>query len=183
MAGLKRRIRVEGWALDVPDGEEAGYKSAVQRVGDNNKLWIVMLIVVVVVSGFLMHQARGGGPGEKEGSFTPPQAAVDGDYRNQEHQDFAKDFVKNQGKDGMLIEASFVNNRKFAFVVPGDKGADDIEYVSKMAAQYHLARFKTWAKIEAYQRSAGTGRDTLRATTSWVASRYGFVVKFIDQGK
>lgn len=174
---------MEGWALDVPDGEEVGYKSVIQRMGDNNRLWLVMLIVLVVVSAFLMRQADQGGAAKKEKPVDLRQAAINGDYLNQDHRDFAKEFLRDQGKGGLLVEAKFVNDRKFAFVVPGETSADDIEYLSKMAAELHRARFKTWVKIEAYQRSAETGKDILRATTSWVADRYGFVVRFIDKGR
>lgn len=182
MLGLKRRTRVEGWALDVSDGEEVGYKSTLQRIGDNNRLWILALIVLVVVSGLLMHQAKRTSTGRAK-MINPHQAKAGGDYLDQAHKDFIAEFVREKGKNGAIIEARFSSNRKFVFVVPGETGADDIEYLSKMAAELHLARFKNWATVEAYQRSAATGSEVPRATTSWVPSHYGFVVTFMDTEK
>lgn len=182
MVGLKRRTRVEGWALDVSDGEEVGYRSTIQKIGDNNRLWIATLIVLAVVSAFLIRQAKQGAE-SKERPAGPPPAVRNGDYLNQEHKDFAAEFVRDKGKEGLVIEAKFVDDRKFVFVVPGETGADDIEYLSKMAAEFHRHRFKSWVTVDAYQRSAATGRDTHRARTTWVVPRYGFVVKFMETSK
>lgn len=182
MVGFKRRTRVEGWALDVSDSEEVGYRSAIQRWGENNRLWIAALILLIVVSVILICQTKQGGE-ETNKSDGPRQAAVNGDYLNQAHKDFATGFIRDKGKEGLVIDAKFVDDRKFAFVVPGETGADDIEYLSKIAAELHRAHFKTWVTVAAYQRSAATGNDTLRAETTWVAPRYGFVVKFIGKDK
>jgi predicted aspartyl protease len=179
MTGFKRRTRVEGWALDVSDGEEVGYRSTIQKLGDNNRLWIAALIVLVVVSAFLLKQTKSNA-GAVEKPKGPPPAQTNGAYLDQDHKDFARQFVRDKGKDGQVVEAKFVNDRKFMFVVPGDTGADDIEYLSKMAAELHRARFKSWLTIDAYQRSAANGRDILRARTTWVKKQYGFVVKFVE---
>lgn len=110
-------------------------------------------------------------------------AKLDGSYRDEEHRSFARDFVRDKGKDGLIVEAKFLSDRRFAFVVPGDTSADDIEYLSKMAAELYRARFNAWVKVEAYQRSAADRKDTLRATTTWVKKRYGFIVRFHEKGK
>lgn len=183
MVGLKRRTRVEGWALDVSEGEEVGYKSTLQRLGDNNRLWVATFIVLVLVSGFLMRQAKHDGAAKSEDHSLPRLAKMNGDYLNQEHKDFVTEFLRDKGRGVLLVEARFVNDRTFRFVVPGDTSADDIEYISKMVAELNRARFKTRITVEAYQRSAATGTDTLRATTNWVVPRYGFVVRFIDRAR
>ncbi len=177
MAGLKRRTRVEGWALDVSDGEEVGYRSTLQRIGDNNRLWLVTLAVVLVVSAVLIQLTRRQSTAVDKPAG-PPRAKMDGSYLDQEHQDFTAKFVREKGRDGAIVEARFLSDRRFAFVVPGETSADDIEYLSKMAAELYKARFGAWVTVEAYQRSAENHKDILRATTTWVRNRYGFIVHF-----
>lgn len=150
-----------------------------QRVGDSNKLWVGALIVLVLVAGILMTQAKHRGAQKNEDLFMPPAKLAFGTYDDKPHGDFAADF---RAKAGHVLDAHFAEG-KFVIVVPGDVNADDIEHLCSMAAQRNLAKFKNRIVVEVYQRSVATKSDVLVATARWEVSRYGFVVRFLSHGK
>jgi hypothetical protein len=179
MVGLKRRRRVEGWAETVSTADEAMQSSFMQRIADSNKLWVATLVVLVVVAGVLMMQAKDRRSQKNEDLYSPSARLAEGSYIDKPHADFAADFVR---KNGSVLDAHF-GEGKFVIVVPGDASADDIEHLASMAAQRNLARFKNRIVVEVYQRSASTKAELLAATAKWEVKRYGFVVRWIRRGK
>lgn len=178
--GLKRRSRVEGWAMEVSEPEETTHSTFFQRVGDNNKIWLASLIFVVVVAGGFLVQAKRSGARKNEDLYAPPSSRLMlGSYDDKAHMEFAGAFV--QSNSGVL-DARFTEG-KFIIVVPGDASMDDIQYVSWMGAQKNLSKFRNRVVVEVYQRSAATKSDTLVATTKWEVGQYGFVPKIIDRSK
>lgn len=179
MAGLRRRVRVEGWAQDVSDADDEMHSSFIHRLGDNNKLWVGALIVLVLVAGVLLSQAKHRAGQKNEDYFSPSARLAFGSYDDGPHREFTAYFLK---KNGLALSAHFAEG-KFVIVVPGDVNADDIEHLSLAAAQRNLAKFKNRIVVEVYQRSVATKSDTLVATTKWEVGRYGFVVKLINRAR
>ena len=181
MAGLKRRVRVEGWTLDVSDPDEGISSSFMQRLADNNKLWVASLLVVLVVAGFLLMYSKKQGSRKNEDLYKPPPAQLMfGAYGDSPHQDFAADFRKEFPS---AAEAHFVDTGKFVIVVASDTSADDIEHLSKMAAEKNVAKFRNRIVVEVYRSSLPSKTNTLVCVTKWETDRYGFVPEFIEPGK
>lgn len=181
MVGLKRRPRVEGWALDTSDSEDVT-KTTLQRLGDNNRLWVITLVAVLVVSAIVMHQARDTGSSKQRNLYKPPAAPRTGAYADSEHRSFAAAFARDTAR-GAVLDARFTDDRTFRLIVAGDVSADDIEYDSWMAAQRALKKFGHRVVVKTYQRSAAAGGDILRATTDWSVSKHGFIVRFAEKAK
>ena len=179
MLGLKRRRRVEGWAETVSTADEAVHSSFIQRVADSNKLWVATLVVLVVVAGVLMMQAKGRRSQKNEDLYNPPVRLAFGSYYDKPHEVFAADFIR---KNGSVLDAHFADG-KFVIVMPGDASADDIEHFASIAAQRNLAKFKNRIVVEVYQRSATTKGEVLAATARWEVNRYGFVVRLLRSDK
>lgn len=178
MAGLKRRIRTEGWSRDVSDADE-DQNSLLYRLSSNNKLWMAGLILVLVFAGLLMAQVKQRSAAKSEDLYTPPAVLAFGSYDDEPHAEFAADFLK---KNKQVQDAHFADG-KFVIIVPGDMSADNIEHLSLMVAQRNLAKFKNRIVVEVYQRSAATKSDRLIATAKWDESRYGFAVKFLSRAR
>ncbi len=178
MAGLKRRIRTEGWSCDVTDADEE-QRSFLYRVSNNNKLWVAGLILVLAVAALLMAQVKHRSAMKNEDLYVPPAELAFGTYDDGPHAEFVADFLN---KNKQVEDAHFAEG-KFVVVVPGDMSADNIEHISLMAAQRNLAKFKNRIVVEVYQRSAATKSDRLIATTAWDDSRYGFTVKLLSRAR
>lgn len=179
MIGLRRRRRVEGWAETVSTADEAVHSSFIQRVADSNKLWVATLVVLVVVAGVLMMQAKERRSQKNEELYNPSARLAKGSYYDKPHADFAADFIR---KNSSVLDAHFAGGR-FVIVVPGDASADDIEHLASIAAQRNLAKFKNRIVVGVYQRSAATKGEVLAATAKWEVNRYGFVVRLIRRDK
>ena len=178
MLGLKRRARVEGWALDVSNTDEDLNGSPMQRLGNNNRLWVVSLVVLLLVAGFLIRLSKRQDSQKNEDLVPPPSSKlVLGNYGDKLHNQFAADFMKNNSS---VLSAHF-SEGKFSMVVAGDTSIDDIEHMSTMAAQRNIAKFRNRVVVEVYQRRAATGREVLVCTTQWDNGRFGFVPRFIAE--
>lgn len=176
MLGLKRRTKVEGWALDVTNADEATDSSFIQRLGENNRLWVVALMVLVLVSAFLIRHSKQMDSRKNEDLYKPPPARlVLGTYGDKLHRQFAADFLR---ANSAAIEAHFAEGR-FIVVVAGDTGADDIEHMSRMAAERNSSKFRNRVVVEVYQRRSASGRDVLVCTTKWETDSYGYVPRFV----
>lgn len=176
MLGLKRRAKVEGWALDVTNGDEELKGSLIQRLGNNNKLWAVSLVVLLLVAGLLIRVSKSRDSEKNEDLVRPPSPRlVLGTYGDKLHSEFAADFVKN---NSAAISARFADG-KFIIVVAGDTSVDDIEHMSRMAAERNGAKFRNRVVVDVYQRKSGTGQDVLVCTTQWDSDSFGYVPRFV----
>ncbi len=178
MAGLKRRIRTEGWSRDVTDADE-DQNSFLYRLSSNNKLWAAGLLLVLALAGLLMVQVKHRSAMKNEDIRTPPAVLAFGTYDDGPHAEFAADFL---AKNKQVQDAHFAEG-KFVIIVPGDMSADNIENLSLTAARRNVAKFRNRIVVEVYQRSAATKTDRLIATTMWEDSQYGFVVKLLGRAR
>ncbi|MCE5197497.1 MAG: hypothetical protein ABFD54_17440 [Armatimonadota bacterium] len=178
MVGLKRHKRIEGWAVEVPDADsELGQLTPIQRLAENNRLWVFSLAGVLVLAILLMfifkHSAK---PADPYG--VRPSYANKGYYDDQQHRLFAQEFAVNKSYGSAVIEANFVSLDRFKIVLDGNCSADEIDYAAKMAAMLILRKFRYRAVVQCYVRRASDGVEHLAATTIWSPKKYGFVVKF-----
>lgn len=176
MAGLKRRIRTEGWARDVSEADDE-QDSFLCRLSNNNKLWLAVLVVIAVVAGLLLMQVKQRSNLKNDDLYRPPTQLAFGTYDDGPHLEFVREFME---RNRQVVDAHFSDD-KFTFVLPGDASADNIEHLSILAAQRNLAKFKNRIVVEVYQRSAATESDRLVAVTKWEDDRYGFVVKLLSR--
>lgn len=178
MLGIRRRKQVEGWALDVnEDGRGRMSLSLRQRLAESNKLWLLcaagFVVLVVVVLGQAKDTAKLSATQLIKNPKWPPQGAVP----TPEHAAFAREFRTDKSVAGKVLEASFVNQRRFRVVVPAEISADDMNFIAKTAARKILHRFDHLCTVELYVRSAAGNRTYLAATTRWDPEKFGFVVK------
>lgn len=180
MFGLKRRKRVEGWAVDIDqDGDEP--VTIRQRLADSNWLWVLSLAAVLVLAWLVMFAARQVGDARAQKSRGPSLWGK-GTYDDAEHARFARDFVLDRSHPGTVLDARFTGRRSFRVTVPGDTSADDIDYIAKMAALKIVRQFDLRVVVNVYVRSSD-GPEVLTATTRYVPDKYGYVVKFLDRTK
>jgi len=176
MLGLKRRKRVEGWALDVAETDrEVGRSTPAEKLADNNKLWIICLIAVLAVSLALL-RFGGNEQIEKEGPRLPADLGS-GHYDDSEHKAFAKSFVTDKRHGTTVLAARFVSREVFRIDVPANASKDDIEYAARYAGDRIVTVFNFRAVIEIHGKSV-SGDSSILATARWEPESYGFVVKF-----
>lgn len=181
MAGLKRRRKPEGWALsDSELKDESRYVSKWQRLADNNKLWFCCLIAVLLLASFLYRNAQQGGAVKSDVEVSKK---VNGAYNDKAHTEFAQQFRYSSRYKTLLTDARFVGPGAFRLAVRGSSSSDDIDYVSKLAAQKILSRFKTKVVVRTYMKRSGYSGEMLVATAQWEPKKYGFVVKFNREAK
>lgn len=175
MLGLKRRKKVEGWAIDVVEhGTEEQASNFYERLARNNRLWFLSLLVLIAACLMLMQQAKNAG-GDSEKFVTMPKAAPEGSYVDEKHEAFAREFAASNSGNVVLLEARFVNPNRFKITVPADVGRDDIDLISKLAGMKILRTLHHRSVVEVYTRRAGGG-EKLVAITRWEPKQYGFVV-------
>jgi len=171
----------------VSERDDAMGRTFLQRVGDNNKLWLGTAIVLVVLSMGLLIQAKRAGAPKDSDQYSPPAVRPDCSYDDSKHVAFAERFIAGKEAAGKLVDAHFApadvasDGDRFIIVLASDTSVDDIEYLSQIAAEKNLAEFKTRIKVIAYQAVPGARSGVLVATTKWVKSRYGFVTTFVDR--
>lgn len=182
MLRLKTRRKLDGWDVEVPESEPDGRGTSVkQRLGDSDKLWAATLIAIVLVAAFLYVSAKGEGK-DQEKYAIEPASTLSGPYDDAAHKKFAADFVEKPSLMSRVIEARFVGPSKFRITVPGNVSADNIEYMSILAANKILHEFRTRPVVQVYVRAAASGKKSLAATARWEQDQYGFVVKFEEHG-
>lgn len=185
---MARKRRVEGWALEVKDPEEAIGKSLLQRLGDNNRLWLATVIVLLVVSAALLVQAKHQGSAVEE-LYSPPAKRPGSSYDDARHLAFAHSFLERKDVAGKVVSACFAppedprDGDTFVIVFAADTSVDDIWHISLTAAEKNRAVFKTRIRVVAYQLHPTTKARVRVAVTRWVASHYGFVTRFIHRGE
>jgi|YNPNPStandDraft_1061719.scaffolds.fasta_scaffold00384_7 hypothetical protein len=178
MLGLKRRKRVEGWAEDVPEGDEELTPATLgQRINDNTKLWFGALLVVLIITGYAIKNPDWTGFDATK-YLTARQLRPSGKYNDANHTRFARDFVTAKGNGSIVEDAKFVGPGTFRIVVNGKVSRDDIDYVSKMAALKIYQKFNRRVVVRTYMYSLALKRQILMATTKWEEDKYGYNVKY-----
>lgn len=175
MLGLKRRKRQEGWAVDIVDAQdETKGLSLWQRIGDNNKLWVTCLIVVVFLTAILIVMSNRDGSDVYESKIQPGYSGK-GVYYDAAHKKFATDFAANKSYGTFITSARFIDQERFELIVSRGVSADEIDYAARMAAQIILSKFRQRITVEVYDDDSA-GRHFL-AATAWNPKK-GFIVKF-----
>ncbi len=160
-------------------------RSLLQRLGDNNKLWLAVVIVLVVVSLGLIVQAKRQTSAKDEDPYSPPASRPGCSYNDSEHLVFAREFVERKDMAGKIVSAHFApadtrgEGDRLIIVASADTSKDDVEHMSLVAAEKNRAVFKTRIKVVAYQMEPGTSNEVRVAVTRWVPDHYGFVTTFI----
>lgn len=182
MLGLRRRKRVEGWAVDVAEyGSEETATSLRERLAASNKLWLLSLVVVVGIGLALLSSMGDSSSGENK-FIVSPKGAGESVSVDKAHLDFARSFRNERVRGGNIYEAEFRTPNLFRIVVPADVGQDDIDYISKMAAWKILRTLHHQSIVVVYTRRAADGGEVKAATTSWKPSKFGFVVRYENRG-
>jgi len=182
---LSRKRKVEGWALEVSNLEDTMGRSFLQRVGDNNKLWLGAVVALLLVSFFLLFQSKPHTSANDDDLYSPPAVRPNCNYNDAEHTAFAKRFIVRKDIAGKVIDARFaaaVNPKdgdRFVIVVAADTSLDDVENIAQLAAEKNRADFKTRIIVVTYRIDPATRSEVKVATTKWIKSRYGFVTTFV----
>lgn len=184
MVGLKRRRKIEGWALDVSDTDIHSVDLTFrQRLADNNKLWLICTVVVLLAAMLLIWKAQSAGKVDDK-LIAQPKAAIENAPVDEAHARFAREFAADKAYSSMNIKAHFIDMGRFKIVVPSDISADDIDYMSKSAAEQIRYKFNHRVVVQVYMRSAADRKESRVAITSWSTKKFGgYVVKFEDRDK
>ena len=176
MLGIKRRRRTEGWAVETGKGEAVDeHLSAWQRLAESNKLWIVSVVAVVLLTMVYVRMCN-----RTISRVPPPPPPRDAPtyFKNPErYTEFADQFAHDKQFSGLMISARFITPGRFRIVVPGTIGADDVDYMSKMAAERVRHEFQHKTIVLVYVKRAGDKSVTLVATTQWMKNKSGYVVR------
>ena len=174
MIGIRRRKKIEGWAIDVSDSDmDAGRLTPWQRLADNTRLWFAALAAVILISAFFIWQTGGGtnAGGDHKRLAAPPIEA----YRDFKHTQFARDFVNRNSYGTSIISAEFVG-ADFQITLPATASADEVNYTATMAAKLIEHKLKHRAIVDVYTKSASGGGVRLVAITKWNPEKYGYTV-------
>jgi hypothetical protein len=77
-----------------------------------------------------------------------------------------------------VFTARFLSPGQLQLVVTPTVSADEVDYVSKIAAEKVRSKFNHRVVVEAYMNDPKDGSRSLIATTQWEPAKYGFVVKY-----
>lgn len=175
MVGLKRRRKIEGWAVDVSETDaDVGRSTLRQRLADNNRLWLLSLLVVVILTGYFIKDAAQ--TGQTEVNKRLPSARAPQNYKDEAHQAFSRKFMLDKSLGFKIISAEFVAPDQFRIVVPGNVSKDDLGYAAVIAGNKIVSEFHFRAVIQVYKRGAH-GVEMLAATAQWEPDQYGYIVK------
>ena len=178
MLGLRRRKRKEGWAVDVERIEPDGRDDSVRlRMADSDRLWVAAICAIALIA-CLVYAIDKRGAGRRSKPPAEPTSAQALSYNDAAHRKFTERFVSKKSQQSTVLEARFLNAKKFRIIVRGDVGADDISYLASMAANRIAHEFGTRAAVQVYRRSTAEKKDILIATAVWKDDRFGFVVQF-----
>ncbi len=166
------RRKVEGWAADVDETDaQVGRASLRQRLSDNNKLWLISLLAVVLVTGYLV---KGASRPEPDVVRSPSKAPAD--YTDSAHKDFERELMQGKLLGLSATEVTFVKPDQLRIVVPGNASRDDIDHAAIMAGDRILAKFGFHAVVQVYRREAN-GKVSPAAIAQWEPKNYGFVAR------
>jgi len=175
MIRFRRRRRVEGWALDIAEANGAPL-SLRQRLSEDNRLWLVVMGVIVVFTFWMVTNGKSGGNNDShKAKHLPPSV---GSYTDDKHQSFTNYFLANKRYSSSVLEARYVGPGNFRMVMPGNTCSDDIEYISKMAAKLIEYRVGERAVVNVYLRSEQSGLTRKVARTNWSDKRATYTITF-----
>ncbi len=176
MVGIKRRRRVEGWALDVSETDaQVGRSTLRQRLAESNKLWVVCVAVVLVLTAGLIRFANTE-QSSSNGHQIRPAGADAGSPDDAAHREFARQFLAERSGNPTVLDARFVSADRFQITVPSSLRRDDIEFLAKFAGLKIVHDFRFRPVVEVYSKGS-TKRPELVATAQWEPKKFGFVVK------
>jgi len=140
MVGLKRRKKIEGWAVEVSEADtDVGRSTLRQRLADNNRLWLLSLLVVVVLTGYFIKNAAQ--TGQNEFNKRLPSARAPQNYKDEAHRAFSRKFMLDKSLGFKIISAEFVAPDQFRIVVPSNVSKDDLGYAAVMAGNQIVSEF------------------------------------------
>lgn len=177
MLGLKRRKRIEGWAVDVSDTNcEAERPGILQWIGDNNKAWLMCLVGIVLLTGVYAKFSRRtiGGNIPEDVPLRAPEYFRERPRYTQFEQEFRRD--KRLVVDS-IVDARFLSPGRFRIVVSSGIGADEIDYLAKMAAERVRYVFHHRTVVQVYQQNHDGESKVLVATAQWQEKKHGYWVK------
>lgn len=177
MLGLRRRKKIEGWALDLPDGDgEVERAPLARRVLDSNKAWVICLAGIVLLTFFFVkHSNRTMGP--KAPVIDPLKAPSEFRDRGR-YTRFETEFRTDKRFAESVIGVKFLTPGRLQIVVPGGMGADEIDYIAKMAAERVKYVFSHRTVVYVYKISAKNNARMLVATARWEPAKHGYLVRF-----
>ena len=180
MVGIKRRRKVEGWALDVSETDaQVGRTTLRQRLAENNRLWAVCLLAVFgLTAGLIWLADREQSPEDKY--LIGPAGARAGSPDDLAHREFAREFASERTGRFTVVEARFVGSDNFRITVPGNMSRDDIDFLAKIAGLKIVKRFGFRPVVQVYAKSAGSV-PVLVATAQYETQKYGFVIKRAEE--
>jgi hypothetical protein len=175
MLGFKRRKRVEGWAIDVPDGDTER-PGMMRRIADNNKAWLVCLAGLVVLTLFLVKMSNHTIGGDLP-AVEPVRAPTEFRDRTR-YSRFEQDFRTDRRFAEAVVEDRFLSPGRLRVVVASGVSADEIEYLAKWAAERIRYVFHHRTVVQVYKNKGSSGESTLIAITRWEPKKGGYTVSF-----
>jgi hypothetical protein len=176
MMGLKRRKRVEGWAVDVPESAEQDRPGILRRIGDSNKAWYVCLALIVLAGVFLMKKADV--TMSPAGSADEPRRAPT-EYRDySKYLQFEQDLRADKRFAGAVVRDRFLSPGQFQITVNGMASADEVEYLAKWSAERIRHIFGHRVVVQVYRLSGSGEAKKLMAIVQWEPKKDGYAVTF-----
>jgi len=177
MIGIRRRRRVEGWALDIRDAEANGAPlSLKQRLIEDNRLWLVVMGVIVI---FTLWTVINGKSGDSDDNHkTKPLPTSTGAYTDDRHREFTDYFLANKRYSASVLEAGYAGPGNFRIVMSSSTGPDEIEYTSKMAAKLIEHKVGERAVVNVYLKIEPSGLTRKVARANWDDKKATYMVTF-----
>ncbi len=173
MLGLKRRRRVEGWAVDAAEtNSDVGRATLMQRLAQNNRLWIICAIVIVIASLYLV--VLSGRSGDNA-SHSKVVARAQDSYMDEEHQAFADALPTKPHLKGKLVRARFSDADMFEITLKSGTSLEDVGYAARIVGTQIARRFGYRPVVLAYVTGPGGSRSAepvLTATYDLKSSGY-----------
>lgn len=176
MFGRKKKRQQKGWAMDKHETGRIGIR---ERLGSNNKLWILLLIAVICVSTAIIAMSVNTPETIKGGKLAEDPI---GHYLDADHRAFELDIVKMAKNRGEKAEAKFLSDRTFKLVLPCDISGDELLFLSRSTAMGIWRKFSISPVVWTYTEDLNNSNPKLTARTEWSEDAGDFRVK-LDQGQ
>jgi hypothetical protein len=176
MLGLRRRKRIEGWAVDVSETDgEMERQGFFQWIGDNSRAWFICLVGIVLLTGvYVKYSRRTIGGNIPEGV---PLQAPEYFRERPRYTQFEQDFRRDKRFVDYVVDARFLSPGRFQVVVSSGIGADDMDYLAKMAAERVRYVFHHRTVVQIYKEGLKGNSKVLVATAQWQEKKHGYWVK------